>query len=471
MDDILNLFSNTPILVVGDIILDEYVYGNIIKLSQESSATILNKTNSQLYLGGAANVAANIASLGGNSYLIGIIGNDNSGNDVKSLCIKNNIKLHISEKIYVDVTIHKTRYLNNNNQLLRVDNEKEYFWKENIFNDLINSLPEIPKCVIISDYNKGTITPEICSFIKLYCKNNNIPLLIDPKPRKNMTDLYFGCNLLKPNKHEAEEMSGISIKTEDDIYIAGKLLVEKYSSNVLITLAEKGMQLFTLTGESYRYSTKSSNILCSIGAGDSVLSTLGLCISNNVSIENACKIANVAGQIVATTPGTSTLTIEDIKHNSKIFKDIDSFKRKLDKIRKTSKIVMINGCFDILHVGHLDLINKAREYGDYCIIALNSDHSIKLLKGNSKPINNWEYRSSMLASMSIVDAIIPIEGESPIDLFYLLQPDYVLHGDEGGILPLRGVLEDKAIQSYGGKKIYIKKNIPLSTTLILNKAK
>ena len=465
------VFKNTPVLICGDIMLDEYVYGDVSRISPEAPVPILNAKNSSQHLGGAGNVAANIASLQGTPYLAGIIGDDVVANKVRQLAQSSNIRLQIPDVACEGKTIHKLRMMQSVIQLLRLDYDVEYKWKEDVIPEILGSLPELPKCVIISDYNKGTVTPRLCRYIKDFCSDNNIPWIVDPKPRQHMVGMYNECFLIKPNKKEAEMMSGEKISDEASLYKVGEQLVKIYSSNVLITLGEDGSQLFTKDGKTNRYYNTPVKGAQVAGAGDTLCAVLSLCISNGFSLENSCNFANIASNIVVRKNATSMITIEDIKYNNvKIFSDINLFKEKLNSVRKHNKIVFINGCFDIIHAGHLDLITRAREYGQYVVICLNTDESIKKLKGPKKPINTWEYRSKILAGFHGVDAVIPIVDESPANLFYQLKPDVVVHGDEGRAPTARGLKEDAAIASYGGKKVYIKKEIPLSSTLLVSKS-
>lgn len=460
-----------PILICGDIMLDEYVYGDVSRISPEAPVPILNAKNSSHHLGGAGNVASNIASLKGVPYLVGIIGNDTVANKVRQLAHSSNIQLQIPDVVCDGKTIHKLRMMQSTTQLLRLDYDVEYKWKEDVIPEILNSLPELPKCVIISDYNKGTVTPRLCRYIKDFCSDNNIPWIVDPKPRQHMVGMYNECFLIKPNKKEAEMMSGEKISDESSLCRVGEQLVKTYSSNVLITLGEDGSQLFTKDGKTRRYLNTPIKGAQVAGAGDTLCAVLALCIADGALLEDACHFANIASNIVVRKDATSMITMEDIKYNNiKIFSDINLFEEKLNSVRKHNKIVFINGCFDIIHAGHLDLITRAREYGQYVVICLNTDESIKKLKGPKKPINSWEYRSKILAGFYGVDAVIPIVDESPADLFYKLRPDFVLHGDEGRVPTARGLKENEAISSYGGKKIYIKKEIPLSSTILFSKS-
>jgi D-beta-D-heptose 7-phosphate kinase/D-beta-D-heptose 1-phosphate adenosyltransferase len=464
------VFKNVPVLICGDIILDEYVYGDVSRISPEAPVPILSAKYSSQHLGGAGNVAANIASLQGTPYLVGVIGDDAVSNKVRQLAHLSNIQLKIPDIVCEGKTVHKLRMMQSDTQLLRLDHDVDYKWKEDVIPEILDSLPELPKCVIISDYNKGTVTSRLCRYIKDFCSDKNIPWIVDPKPRQHMVEMYNECFLIKPNKVEAEMMSGEKISDESSLHKAGKQLIRIYSSNVLITLGENGSQLFTKDGKTRRYYSTPVRGSHVAGAGDTTCAILALCIANDVSLEDACNLSNIASTIVVRKNATSMITIEDIKYNNvKIFSDIEVFEEKLNSIRTHSKIVFINGCFDIIHAGHLELFNRAREYGQYVVICLNTDESIKKIKGPTKPINTWEHRSKVLAGFHSVDAVIPIIDDSPADLFYKLKPDFVLHGDEGRLPTARGLKENEAIASYGGKKIYIEKEIPLSSTILLNK--
>ena len=311
---ILEQFKNKKILVIGDIMLDKYIWGDVSRISPEAPVQVVNVVKETYEPGGASNVANNIASLGGNSFMVGIAGND----DAKDILLQELKKRKINaEGIFTDKdkpTIQKIRIMGRSQQLLRVDYEKKEHVHKDIENLIIEFLKKIVKdvdVIVISDYAKGVITNSICSELIKLAEENNKPIIVDPKPKHR--DLYSNVTLMTPNNLEASEMAGIEDGTDDAIAEIGSRLLKQLDTNVLITRGEKGMSLFEKNGNITHIPTKAKEVYSIIGAGDTVVSTLALALASGAELKEAAMLANIAAGIKVGKIGTASVSIEEIK--------------------------------------------------------------------------------------------------------------------------------------------------------------
>ena len=311
---ILEKFKSKKILVIGDIMLDKYIWGDVSRISPEAPVQIVNVIKETYEPGGASNVTNNIASLDGSAFMAGIVGND----DAKNILLQELKKRKINtEGIFTDndkPTIQKIRIMGRSQQLLRVDYEK----KEHVHKDIENSIMEFLKkivkdvdVIVISDYAKGVITPEICNGLVRLSKDYNKPIIVDPKPKHR--DFYSNVTLITPNNAEASEMAGIEDGTDDAIAEIGSKLLKQLDTNVLITRGEKGMSLFEKNGNVTHIPTKAREVYSIIGAGDTVVSTLALALASGAELKEAAMLANIAAGIKVGKIGTASVSIEEIK--------------------------------------------------------------------------------------------------------------------------------------------------------------
>lgn len=311
---ILEEFKSKKILVIGDIMLDKYIWGDVSRISPEAPVQVVNVVRETYEPGGASNVANNVASLGGNSFMVGIVGND----DAKNILLQELKKRKINtEGIFTDndkPTIQKIRVMGRSQQLLRVDYEKKEHVHKYIENSIVEFLKKIVKnvdVIIISDYAKGVITNSICSKLIQLSKDYNKSIIVDPKPKHS--DFYSNVTLITPNNSEASEMTGIEDGTDEAIAEIGSKLLKQLGTNVLITRGEKGMSLFEKNGNVTHIPTKAKEVYSIIGAGDTVVSTLALALASGAELKEAAMLANIAAGIKVGKIGTASVSIEEIK--------------------------------------------------------------------------------------------------------------------------------------------------------------
>lgn len=418
------------IIIIGDIILDINYQSEVNRQAPEADIPIYNILDKNYILGGAANVAFNLNSLGANIELIGLIGNDLYGKTVKDLLDKNGI----INKLFLDNdrnTTQKNRIFLNDTLEVRYDiedtHEISYIIETQIY-DYIISIQNID-AIIISDYDKGIVTETLCQNIIDYANKNNIPTFIDPK-LKNYSK-YKNCFLFKPNINEAEKISN-----EHNLDKIIQVINENIGcKNLLITTGKDGMILnSTLNKIKHKCDI---NLVDVTGAGDIVMAVLVYSFLKERDLLKACKISNyIAGKSVGVV-GNYSISKNDINEYNDLVIDLQNNKiiydYETDKIRKLSNnknIVFTNGCFDILHSGHIKNLLFAKSKGDILVIGLNSDESIKRLKGSDRPINSIDERTTMLSLFDFVDYIIIFSEDTPYNILKILKPNILIKGGD-----------------------------------------
>ncbi len=427
-------FKQAKVLVLGDVMLDRYWFGATNRISPEAPVPVVKVQDIEERAGGAANVAMNIAALNVPVTLHGLIGQDDAGIALDKLLNEHHIKNHC---VALDShpTITKLRILSRHQQLLRLDFEENFKQVDSssLLEKLTNEISQYG-ALVLSDYAKGTLN-DIQKMIQI-ARNVNIPILIDPKGSD--FERYRGATILTPNMSEFEAVVG-KCETEEDIIEKGLALIKHYDFNaLLITRSEKGMTLLRPEYEAYHLPTQAKEVFDVTGAGDTVISILATALADGRSYEEACYLANAAAGVVVGKLGTSTLTPSELENaihqrtetgfgimNEQQLKNI------IQKAKQTGeKIVMTNGCFDILHPGHVSYLENARKLGDRLIVAVNSDHSVKRLKGESRPINDLDSRMAVLAGLASVDWVVPFEEDTPQRLISEILPDLLVKGGD-----------------------------------------
>ncbi|WP_291950947.1 D-glycero-beta-D-manno-heptose-7-phosphate kinase [Campylobacter sp.] len=416
------LCSKSPkILVVGDFMIDHYVWCDCTKISPEAPVLVMKSIQEDKRLGGAGNVYANLQSLGAKVFALGVIGNDENG---KILQEKLNGKFFIEKNRKTPL---KTRILSHSQQVLRIDDEDDFDTTLEI--QIIQEFKNIAKnfdAVILSDYAKGNLSKNICQELINYANILNIPILIDPKGID--FSKYKNATLLTPNKKEASEVLKINTLDKDNLEFAIKKLKDDlnlvYS---IITLSEEGIALFD--NKLRIIPAKALEVYDVTGAGDSVIAMLAFALALKVDIFKACEFANKAAAVVVSKIGSVSVSFDEIKNLEKasFFEKIKT-KEELSDLIKDKKVVFSNGCFDILHFGHIKYLEKAKKMGQILIVGLNSDQSVKKLKGQDRPINCENERACMLASLYFVDYVVIFDDETPYELIRYLKPDILVKG-------------------------------------------
>ncbi|WP_139454103.1 D-glycero-beta-D-manno-heptose-7-phosphate kinase [Campylobacter armoricus] len=411
--------KNPKILVVGDFMVDHYIWCDCERISPEAPVMVVKSKKEDKRLGGAGNVYANLKSLGADVYAIGVIGDDESG---KFLQENLNAKLFIEKDRKTPL---KSRILSHSQQVLRLDDENDFETK--LENEIISEFKKIIKdfkAVILSDYKKGTLSDKVCKELINIANSLNIPILVDPKG--NDFSKYKNATLLTPNKKEA--MNALGIDNLDNLEFFIKKLKDDYDLKYsIITLSEEGIAVFD--EKLHIIPAKALEVYDVTGAGDSVIAMLAYALSLNIDILKACELANKVAAVVVAKVGSVSVSFDEVKNLEKSsFEDKIKIKEELIKITQNKKIVFTNGCFDILHFGHIKYLEKAKKLGDILVIGLNSDKSVKRLKGNDRPINNEFNRACMLASLYFVDYVVIFDEDTPYELISFLKPDILVKG-------------------------------------------
>ncbi len=453
------------IAVIGDLMLDEFVYGSVNRLNPEAPVPVLNIKNREYRLGGAANVAANIHSLGGDCLLLGRVGRDQR---IEGLLDQIGIKhcLIVDENLSTAI---KTRFVANNQQLLRVDAEKVMPLGPSHTDQILRSIQDYD-IFLIADYGKGVITQELMDSLRETGKM----ILVDPKDLTQ--DLFRGVFLIKPNLLEAQKWVSVELDSGGAIERGGSSLQKTFASKVLLTRGKEGISLFQSGREPLHFPSQAREVYDVSGAGDTVIATVGLCLASGIELEEAIVLANRAAGIVVGKLGTAVVfakelfaSVEHENHKVKTGDEISSVVKELRKHEK--KIVFTNGCFDILHVGHTKLLKKARSLGDVLILGLNSDGSIKRLKGPNRPIMGENERADILASLECVDYVVFFHEDDPCNLISMIKPDVHVKGGDYIIADDHSMPEAKLIEQYGGKVVFVNYIEGESTSAIIEKIK
>lgn len=459
-------FSAASVLVIGDIMLDRYWFGDTSRISPEAPVPIVKINGTDNRPGGAGNVALNIAALGAQTTLLGMTGNDEAALILSEQLSAASVT-HDLCKLDSISTIIKLRVISRHQQLLRMDFEKK------IPSTHLQTLQERyklhlhqAKLIILSDYQKGTLSdPQ--SFIQL-ARSANVPVLVDPKG--NDFSLYKYANILTPNFKEFEAIVG-HCQNEQDIVDKGRALLAKYHiETLLVTRGEDGMTLIQ-EHEVLHFPAYAREVLDVTGAGDTVISMLGAAVAANMDLPQAVALANLAASIAVGKLGAATVSSPELEvaltgktsFANGIVNEEQLVRAVKEARAQDKKIVFTNGCFDVLHAGHVTCLQMAKQLGDYLIVAVNTDESIQGLKGPHRPINNLEHRMTVLAGLEGVDWVVPFADETPERLLRMIKPDVLAKGGEYRVDQVVGA---DIVRAYGGEIRIIGDKIDSSTSII-----
>jgi len=439
--DLLHSINKRPkVLVIGDLIIDKYLWGDCQRISPEAPVQIVDLDSESSSLGGAGNVVNNLNSLGADVDIISVIGKCQSGELVKSMLdgIGVSSEYLLTEKNR-DTSV-KTRVISSHQQVIRFDKESKHEISSSSSNKILSLLKTIIfkyDVILISDYGKGVLTVELTKEIIKVAKIKKKRVLVDPKGQD--FSKYKGSFLLTPNKKEAGLATKIEIKNKQSLEKALKFLKEKIQITIpLITLSDEGIAI--LNNDLEIFPAKVKSVFDVTGAGDTVLASLGYFISCGFTTEKSIELANLAAGVVIRKIGSATVTIEEMisyanslnsytQKNSIVDRaEIKTIAKNLHASKK--KIIFTNGCFDLLHSGHVKYLKKAKEFGDILIVGLNSDKSVKANKGNSRPINKEFDRAYMLSAIRYVDYVVIFNEETPMELIKSIKPSCLVKGGD-----------------------------------------
>ena len=465
------------VICIGDIILDTYCIGDIDRISPEAPIPVLKQTKKlKQNLGGSGNVARNIVATSTKCHLISLVGNDNEAKIINKLC-KN--EKNLSFHLVIDKTRHTTnkiRFVSANQQILRVDKESTKLIEKSLELQVLNNFKkniDNSNVVVISDYNKGMLSRNLVRKIISICKKKNKTTIIDPK--KEDFSFYEGATIITPNLKELYAATKLFSNDEKkSINLLSQNLINKFNFRAVVTTkSADGITLVEKNKDPYHLPSNAKEVFDVSGAGDTVVSYIASELSNNKDLIKSIEIANRAAGIAVGKFGTVVVEKKEI-HSSKNkctdkVSSLSSILNTLKEKRAMRNVIgFTNGCFDILHQGHIDYLKKARSKCDYLILALNSDFSVRKLKGSSRPIINENERSFLLSNFEFVDKIILFDEQTPIKLIKKIKPNIIFKGDDYKKKDVVGFTE---IKKWKGKIILIKCTEGLSTSSIIERIK
>jgi len=432
--------SSPQILVVGDMMLDHYLWGHCERISPEAPVQIVDIKDESTVLGGAGNVVNNLVALGAKVSVASVIGDDENGALLITMLDKANIDHSLCIKETGRITSRKSRVIASHQQVVRFDSETKRDIAPTSQKTLMENIVAVIEkfdLIILSDYAKGVLTDALCQQIIALAKIAGKRVLVDPKGKDYSK--YRGSYLLTPNKKEASEATGITIHDSKSLEAALKYLHTNIALTVpLITLSEEGIAYSD--GKLHHVPTVAREVFDVTGAGDTVIAALGFALAQKQDLYDAVMFANAAAAVVVGKLGSATATLAEIVEYESSLKQThaDSRIKTVEQIRTLSeglkargkRIVFTNGCFDLLHVGHVRYLEEAKSFGDVLILGLNSDASVRRLKGETRPINTQMDRAYVLAALESVDYVVIFDEDTPYELIKSLQPHVLVKGGD-----------------------------------------
>lgn len=451
-------FAGQDILVIGDLMVDEYLWGDVERISPEAPVQIIDVLRSEYTLGGAGNTVRNLVDLGATVYVASVVDSKENGRLIRGKLTELGV---YTEGLFEDpnkVSSKKTRVMAGHQQVLRIDRETrnpiEGRCADKIIDFVANSTSDFD-AIIASDYLKGVLTEKVLSSVISAARQANKPIVVDPKGIDYSK--YSRATVITPNKKEAAASSRIAIGDEKDLRKAGiKLLQELQADAILITRGSEGMSLFEKGKEAVDIAAEPREVYDVTGAGDTVVSVLGLGLAAGLSYYEAAVLSNIAAGIVVGKVGTATVTAEELEarvalgktQSIKIKTEEEIVKIALTFREKGKKTVFTNGCFDLLHVGHIKLLQEAKRRGDILIVGLNSDSSVRELKGEGRPVIRDSERAQILSALECVDYVVIFPELTPLGLIKAIKPDVLVKGSD---YALEGVVGRDIVEGYGGR--------------------
>ncbi|MFO7962483.1 MAG: bifunctional D-glycero-beta-D-manno-heptose-7-phosphate kinase/D-glycero-beta-D-manno-heptose 1-phosphate adenylyltransferase HldE [Desulfobacterales bacterium] len=471
-------FAHNTVLVMGDVMLDRYYWGEVARISPEAPVPVVHVRQKSLMPGGSGNVAMNLAGLGCRTMLLGVCGDDGEGEALASAIASMNIHTRILPVKGRSTTV-KSRIIGRGQQLLRMDEEQTGPLTDDMYERLFaafEACADRADAVILSDYGKGIFSRDLALRIIEACRRSGTPVFVDPKGSD--WGRYRGATCITPNFAEFARVSPNLI--DDDASLAaeaGRVMKTFDLSHLLVTRGGKGMSLFSSEKGPCRIVSEAREVYDVSGAGDTVIATAALAVGAGIDMESAARLANIAAGIVVGKLGTRPIRSEELRQafygrmidgmNKTL--TVDEAEEFITQWRSEGKsIVFTNGCFDILHNGHIKLLHAAAEEGDRLVVGLNSDASVKKLKGPLRPVLDQDQRSAILASLKCVDMVILFSEETPIELIRCIRPDVIV---KGGDYTVKTVIGHDIVQQYGGRVVIFPLVEGLSTTGVIEQVK
>jgi D-beta-D-heptose 7-phosphate kinase / D-beta-D-heptose 1-phosphate adenosyltransferase len=470
-------FSNISVLCVGDLMLDRFMYGDVERISPEAPVPVLRLKRTQEMLGGAGNVVNNIASLGGRAVLVGLVGLDDTGARLRRIMQASaNV-----EAACIDTddrpTICKTRFIASGQQVVRADEESRDALTERERAALLSAVRQHLTrvgAVVLADYGKGVLDAEMTREVLDAARAAGVAAFVDPKTRDFAR--YRGATCITPNLNELALASGMPVGTEEEVVAAARrVLAQADAQAILATRSEKGMMLIEASGEVHSVPARAREVFDVSGAGDTVIATMALCHAAGRPLAQAIHVANAAAGVVVSKLGTATADISEVMaeldasdhdlHHADVHpgaEPLADVRRRVAEWKEQGLTVgFANGCFDILHPGHVSLLEQARAACDRLVVALNTDASVARLKGPTRPINPLESRARVIAALRAVDCVTCFDQDTPLELIRTLVPDVLVKGADYTIDKVVGA---DVVQAAGGRVVLAELTAGQSTT-------
>lgn len=467
-------FKNRRVACVGDVMVDRFIHGDVCRISPEAPVPVLRITSESSQLGGAGNVARNAAALGVSVSFFSAIGSDRAGREVTDLLSQlETVEPFLRVNACRETTIKNRFFSVNGHHLLRADRETVTPLTVADEDDLTAALArEIAQAdaVMLSDYGKGVVTESFARAAIGAARDAGKPIVVDPKGTNY--NLYAGATVVTPNRAELALVTGCSVETESDLVAAAQVLLESVDLGaVLVTRSADGMTLVQRDGQVYHLDAESHEIADVTGAGDTVVATLGAALGAGVGLLDSARLANAAAGVVVKRRGTAVVPMRELAA-ALLRRDLTAVEAKVSDDATASarsalwraeglQIGFTNGCFDLLHPGHVSLLEQAKAASDKLIVGLNSDSSVRRLKGPDRPIQNEVARATVLASMEAVDLVVVFDDDTPLSLIESLRPDVLIKGADYAKVDIVG---SEHVEAYGGRVIRAELVDSVSTT-------
>lgn len=469
---------DTRVLCVGDVMLDRYIYGDVQRISPEAPIPVLKVRDERAMLGGAGNVVRNLSALGAQVSFVSVVGDDDAGREIAAMLGELG---DVTSRLATDGTRRstiKTRYVGMSQQMLRADLESDAALSLSVQDEVIRHIQSLlldVQVLVLSDYGKGVLTSDVCKVAIEEARDRNIPVIVDPKGRNYYR--YSGASVITPNRRELSEATGIALSDDASIVDSARGLMSQFGiSSVLVTRSQQGMSVVDGETAVTHLPAEAREVFDVSGAGDTVVSTLAAALAAGFSLVDAAGLANVAAGLVVGKVGTAVVYRDELsaKLRDRVLASLE------DKVavqhaaqdivagwrHKGLRVGFTNGCFDLLHPGHVALLGQARALCDRLVVGLNSDASVSRLKGPTRPIQPDIARATVLASLANVDLVVMFEEDTPAKLIEMLRPDVLI---KGGDYTVETIVGAEFVQSYGGSVEIIDLVPGFSTTQTVEK--
>lgn len=472
--------DGAPILVIGDSMLDVYVFGSVERISPEAPVPVIRQLETKETAGGAANVAVNVLGLGGTAHLITCIGADADGQRLDAVLTAAGVTFDLIPTAGKPTTV-KTRFATGQHQLLRLDREDTATIPPDSEDEVLAAVAaRIDGCrvVILSDYHKGMLTDRVLGGVISLARAHGLAVIVDPKRRD--LSAYRGATFLKPNRGELQAATGLPTATDAEIEHAGAVAAAATEAGILVTRSEAGMSLVRPDGAAIHMPTHAQSVYDVTGAGDTVIAAFALGLAAGRPVDEAMAFANLAGGIAVSKPGTAIVLAEEVEAERSLLADDEVVPKgglvsaetaaRLRRIWRRQGLVVgfTNGCFDLLHPGHVALLQGAAQACDRLIVGLNSDASVRRLKGASRPVQGEGARAAVLGAIGYVNLVVLFEQDTPIELIEHIQPDLLVKGADYKVDEIVGA---DIVQKAGGRVMTVDLVPGQSTTRLIASGK